>query len=171
MVQNGRQNRCKIAKKTIRTSCFFYRPLDPKMEGKRVPEPAEMEAKMVQNRSQKRVQRKNEESTKTNNSPTFWRDFGCLRGWKIEEEIEKRVSKTIQNRRVILERIFKGFWSILVPFWNPGWTQNRKKRIKNKTDFKTNARERKKTKKLYPGSPQTSIWRPSPPTPPLSYTK
>ena len=112
------------------------------MEGKRVPKPAEMEAKMVQNRSQKRAQRKNEESTKTNNSPTFWLDFGCLRGWKIEEEIEKRVSKPIQNRRVILKRIFKGFLSILVPFWNPRWTQNQKKEIKNKTDFKTNVRER-----------------------------
>ena len=121
---------------------FFYRPLDPKMEGKRVPKPAEMEAKMVQNRSQKRAQRKNEESMKTNNSPTFWLDFGCPRGWKIEEEIEKRVSKTIQNRRVILKRNFKGFWSILIPFWNPGWSQNRKKRIKNKTDFNTNAWER-----------------------------
>ena len=108
-VKNGGQNRTNIAKKTIRKSCFVYRPLDPKMEGKRIPKPAEMEAKMVQNRSQKRAQRKNEESTKTNNSPTFWLDFGCLRGWKIEEEIEKRVSKTIQNRRVILKRFFKGF--------------------------------------------------------------
>ena len=134
-VQNGGQNRTKIAKKTIRKSCFFYRPLDPKMEGKRVPKPAEMEAKMVQNRSQKRAQRKNEESMKTNNSPTFWLDFGCLRGWKIEEEIEKRVSKTIQNRRVILKRIFKGFLSILVPFWNSGWTENRKKRDQKQDRF------------------------------------
>ncbi len=109
---------------------------------KRVPKPAEMNAKMVQHQSQKRAQRKNGESMKTNNSPTFWLDFGCLRKSKIEEEIEKRVSKTIQNRRVISKRIFKGFWSILVPFWNPRWTHNRKKRIKNKTDFKTNARER-----------------------------
>ena len=100
-VQNGGQNQTKIVKKTIRKLMFFYRPLDWKMEGKRVPKPAEMDANTVENRSQKRAQRKNEESTKTNNSLTFWLDFGCLRGWKIEEEIEKRVSKTIQNRRVI----------------------------------------------------------------------
>ena len=117
----------KSQKKTIRKLCFFYWPLDSKMEGKRVPKPAEMEANTVENRSQKRAQRKNEESMKTNNSPTFWLDFGCLWGWEIEEEIEKRVSKTIQNRKVIVKRIFKGFLSILVPFWNPGWTQNRKK--------------------------------------------
>ena len=48
---------------------------------------------------------------------------------------KKRVSKTIQNRRVILERIFKGFWSILVPFWNPGWIQNRKKRDQKQDRF------------------------------------
>ena len=93
-VQNGGQNRTKIVKKTIRKSMFFPRPLDWKIEGKRVPKPAEMEAKMVQNRSQKRAQRKNEKSMKTNNSPTFWLDFGCLRGWKIEEEIEQ---KSVEN--------------------------------------------------------------------------
>ena len=147
MVQNGRQNRGKIAKKTIRTSCFFYRPLDPKMEGKRVPEPAEMEAKMVQNRSQKRVQRKNEESTKTNNSPTFWLDVGCPRGWKIEEEIEKRVSKTIQNRRVISKRMFKICLSILCQFWNPGSTQNRKKKdSETRPNFKPTPGSDKKRK-------------------------
>ena len=54
--------------------------------------------------------------------------FGCLRGWKIEEEIEKTVSKRLQNRRVISERIFKGFLSILKPFWEPRSTSNRRKR-------------------------------------------
>ena len=79
-VQNGGQNRTKIVKKTIRKAMFFYRPSDPKMEGKRVPKPAEMEAKMVQNRFQKRAQRKNGESMKMDNSQAFWLDFGCLRG-------------------------------------------------------------------------------------------
>ena len=125
----------KSQKKRFENRVFVYRLLDPKMEGKRMPKLAEMDAKMVENRSQKRAQRKNEESMKTNNSPTFWLDFGCLRGWKIEEEIEKRVSKTIQNRRVILKRIFKGFLSILVPFWNPGWTQNRKKNDQKQDRF------------------------------------
>ena len=130
-------------KKTIRKSCFFYRPSDPKMEGKRVPKPAEMEANTVENRSQKRAQRKNEESMKTNNSPTFWLDFGCLQGWKIEEEIEKRVTKTIQNRRVILKRMSKGFLTIVGPFWTQVDQKSKKlKKIKNKTDVKTNVRER-----------------------------
>ncbi len=66
---------------------FFDRLLDPKMERKRFPKPTEMTPKMVQNRSQKRAQRKNGQSMKTNNSPTFWFDFGCLRGSKIEERI------------------------------------------------------------------------------------
>ena len=125
----------KSQKKRFENCVFFYRPLDSKMEGKRVPKPTEMEANTVENRSQKRAQRKNEESMKTNNSPTFWLDFECLRGRKIEEEIEKRVSETIQNQRVILKRIFKGFLSILVPFWNPGWTQNRKKRDQKQDRF------------------------------------
>ncbi len=136
------QNRTNITKQRPNNRTCFDQLLDPKMEQKRVPKPPEMEAKMVQNRSQKRAQRKNEESMKTNNSPTFWLDFGCLRGWKIEEEIEKRVSKTIQNRRVILKRIFKGFWSFWFHFGTQDGPKIGKKGINNKTDFKTNARER-----------------------------
>ena len=82
---------------------------------------------MVQNRSQNRARRKNTKSMKTNNTPSFLLDFGCLRGSKIEEKTNKRVSKTIQNRRVISKRFFKGFLSIFGPFWEPRSTQNRRK--------------------------------------------
>ena len=83
----------KSQKKRFGNRVFFYRPLDLKMEGKREPKPAEMEANMVENRSQKRAQRKNEESMKTNNSLTCWLDFGCVRKSKIEEEIKKGCRK------------------------------------------------------------------------------
>ena len=78
---------------------------------------------MVQNRSQKRAQRKNEESMKTNNSPTFWLDFGCLRRWKIEEEIETKSvdndSKSKGNFEADFQRIFVDFGPILEPKMDP----------------------------------------------------
>ena len=65
---------------------------------------------------------------KTNNGPICWLYFECLRGAKLEEQIEKRVSKTVQNRRAISKQIFDGFWSILEALWAPRSTQNRRKR-------------------------------------------
>ncbi len=105
------------------------------MEPTRVPETDEMEAKMVQNRFQKRAQRKNGESMKTNNSQSFWLDFECLRESKIEEQMKKKVSNTIQNRRVISKRFFKGFLLILGPFWEPRSTQNRRTRDQKQDRF------------------------------------
>ena len=92
------------------------------MEGKRVPKPAEMEANTVENRSQKRAQRKNEKYENEQQSyvlARFWVSPGVENRRGNRKKGVENDSKSKGNFGTDFQRILVDFGSILESRMDP----------------------------------------------------
>ena len=99
---------------------------------------SKIDAKMYQNRLQKKAKRKNTKSVKTNDPPSFLLDFSKLRESKNQENLVKDALendlKFKCDSELDFSRILVDFGAILGAKIGPKWKKNV---IKKRCDFKT----------------------------------
>ena len=116
---------------------FLYRRLGTQSVEKYSPNPSKIEPKLSKKRYQKKAQRKNAESWKTNNPPSFLLYFYCQLDSKIKEQIIQNRRKSNFKLRCALEhyflRIFVDFGANLGSQIKP---ESRKNQVEKQVDFK-----------------------------------